>query len=106
MSDRSDERLKDYFRQPARLPTNFEFLVMQRISGRRLTQARKRAQWQSSLITVAMALSMGAMLFVLGLFFELPKFQLPFDGTTVLPALMVLVVAFLLDTGFAARKKV
>ena len=106
MSDRSDEQLKDYFGQPARLPTNFEFQVMQRISGLRLARARKKALWQSSLITLAMAFAMGSMLFVLGLFFELPKYQLPFDGTTVLPALMVLVVAFLLDTGFAAGKKI
>lgn len=104
MSDKTEQQIRRYFEQPAALSSNFDFLVMQKISARRLAQARKQAQLQSTLISLGMLASLLVILPVLGQFFELPQVSLPVGSAWLIPALLVMVGAVLLDAALGLRR--
>lgn len=81
MTDRLDDQLRSFFRSEnsSGLPSNFSWLVMQRIGQERIARARSRAQLLSLAVSV-LALLCGIGLFIGYKFYisaPVPFFELP-----------------------------
>ena len=88
----------------ANLPSNFSWRVMQRILAIKIEQARGKARWEVSLISVGTLLGTLALVFSYSLYAGTPAWQVPLWGTMALPALGVLAVFFILDSALSERR--
>ena len=85
------------------LPSNFSWLVMQRIMAIKIEQARGKARWEVSLIGLGTLIGALVLAFCYSLYAGVPGWQVPLWGTMAIPALGVLAVFFILDSALAER---
>ena len=107
MTDQPGELLRDHFSHSnARLGSNFQWVVMQRILALRVERARQKAILESALIAVIVLLIGSGLLAGYYWYFGLPTFTLPIPNKIALTAVGSLLIWFLLDAAWRARRTV
>lgn len=105
MTDQHESVIRKYFSEPVRLPTNFAWLVAQKVNARRVELAKTRARLLSSLIGFFMCVVSVAILGAYTAYYEVPQLAIPFVEAQVLPAIAVFVLIFLVDAVINLRAK-
>lgn len=105
-----DAALSRHFRNSeSALPTNFGYLVMQRIGAMKLAgkleRARKRGLLEAAGISLAAVITAVVLLAVCSVFYTLPEVQLPFAGDLSIAAALVLVAVVVIDAVLGSRRQ-
>lgn len=95
-----DKTIKSYFLSTSKdgqLPTNFSWMVMQKVYGIKLARARQRAVWESTFVVLAMLIVSAVLLAGWAMYvgIESPGFLGKID--IAIPALLTLIGCLLLD---------
>ena len=98
-----DSQIRQYFNDTKPdLPTNFSWLVARKVYELKIIRARKKALWESTLISVPAVLLGVALLAGYLAFTGNAGWELPFSSGIATPAILTLVSYLVLDNAFGA----